>query len=189
MLADNPHTTIIQVDIRDPDAILGHPDTQALLDFSQPVGVLMVGVLLFIGPDDHPADLVATFRQRLAPGSLLAISHLCDEHAPPEQRAQVAAAVQAYQHANEQLHDALTTRSAPGSTVWSWLNPASPSCPTGGRRTPTNPTWQDSSATAVSPANYDASYASNSSPTDASTNPASTSTSNRSRKHKTLAPA
>jgi SAM-dependent methyltransferase len=104
LLADNPNATIIQADIRDPATILDHPDTRELLDFSEPLGLLMVGVLLFIGPADHPADLVATYRQRLAPGSLLAISHLCDEHAPPEQREQVAAAVAAYQDANEQLH-------------------------------------------------------------------------------------
>jgi hypothetical protein len=104
LLADNPDATIIQADIRDPATILDHPDTRELLDFSQPLGLLMVGVLLFIGPDDHPADLVATYRQRLAPGSLLAISHLCDEQAPPEQREQVAAAVAAYQGANEQLN-------------------------------------------------------------------------------------
>jgi SAM-dependent methyltransferase len=104
LLADNPHATIIQADIRDPEAILDHPETQSLLDFDQPLGLLMVGVLLFISPDDHPADLVATYRQRLAPGSLLAISHLCDEHAPPERREQVATAVAAYQRANEQLH-------------------------------------------------------------------------------------
>jgi hypothetical protein len=104
LLADNPHATIIHADIRDSDAVLGHPDTRTMLDFSQPIGLLMVGVLLFIGPDDHPADLVTTYRRQLASGSFLAISHLCDEHAPPEQQAQVAAAVEAYKHANEQLY-------------------------------------------------------------------------------------
>lgn len=104
LLEDNPNATIIQADIRDPEAILEHPETRRLLDFSQPLGLLMVGVLLFIGPDDDPGALVRTYRQRLASGSLLAISHLCDEHAPPEQREQVAAAVNFYQQANEQLN-------------------------------------------------------------------------------------
>jgi trans-aconitate methyltransferase len=104
LLAHNPHATIIQADIRDPETVLEHPETQALLDFSQPLGLLMVGVLLFIDPDDHPADLVAAYRQRLAPGSLLAISHLADEHAPPEQRQQVATAVAAYKEANEHVY-------------------------------------------------------------------------------------
>lgn len=104
MLAGNPYATIIQADVRDPQAILDHPDTRQLLDFSQPLGLLMVGVLLFIPDRDRPGDLVRTYRQRLAPGSYLAISHLCDEHAPAQLRAQVAAAVAAYQNASEQLH-------------------------------------------------------------------------------------
>lgn len=114
LLADNPHATIIQADIRDPQTILNHPETRQLLDFSQPLGLLMVGVLLFIGPEDHPADLIATYRQQLAPGSLLAISHIADEHAPPEQREQVATLVAAYQKANEHVY----VRTADEITTW-----------------------------------------------------------------------
>ena len=116
MLDDNPYATVIQADIRDPRAILEHPQTRHLLDFTQPLGLLMVGVLLFIAPEDHPGELVATYRQPLAPGSLLAVSHLCDEHAPPELREQVAAAVAFYQQANEQLH--VRTR----AEITAWLD-------------------------------------------------------------------
>jgi O-methyltransferase involved in polyketide biosynthesis len=101
LLADNPHATIIQADIRDPEAILNHAETRELLDFTQPLGLLMVGVLLFIGPEDQPDRLVHTYRQRLASGSYLAISHLTDEHAPPALRQQVATLIAAYQQANE----------------------------------------------------------------------------------------
>lgn len=114
LLADNPHATIIQADIRDPQTILNHPETRQLLDFSQPLGLLMVGVLLFIAPEDRPADLIATYRQQLAPGSLLAISHIADEHAPPEQRQQVATLVAAYQKANEHVY----VRTADEITTW-----------------------------------------------------------------------
>jgi hypothetical protein len=104
LLADNPSATIIQADIRDAEAVLDHPDTRTLIDFSRPVGLLMVGVLLFIGPDDHPADLVAAYRRRLAPGSFLAISHIADEHADPDLRAQVARLVAAYAQADEHVY-------------------------------------------------------------------------------------
>jgi SAM-dependent methyltransferase len=104
LLADNPYATIIDADMRDPHSVLDHPKTLELLDFSQPVGLLMVGVLLFIGPQDRPAELVATYRERLAPGSYLAISHLADEHASPELREQVAGLVAAYAQANEYLY-------------------------------------------------------------------------------------
>ncbi|QSB14633.1 SAM-dependent methyltransferase [Natronosporangium hydrolyticum] len=103
MLADNPNATIIQADIRDPEFILNHPETRELLDFSRPLGLLIVGVLLFIGPEDQPAELVRAYRERLAPGSYLAISHITGEHASPELQAQLAATVAAYREANEQL--------------------------------------------------------------------------------------
>jgi hypothetical protein len=103
MLADNPYATILQADVRDPDVILDHPETRELIDFSRPLGLLMVGVLLFIPPADRPDELVRAYRARLAPGSYLAISHLCDEHAPPEQQEQVRATVAAYREASEQL--------------------------------------------------------------------------------------
>lgn len=103
LLADNPNATIIQADIRDPSAILDHPDTQRLLDFSQPIGLLMVGVMLFIGPEARPRELVNTYRQRLAPGSYLAISHIADEDADPELQDQVAQLVAAYEQADEHV--------------------------------------------------------------------------------------
>jgi len=84
----------IDADLRDPAGIL----TQAArtLDFTQPVGVLLLAVLHFIPDTDDPAGLVATLAARLAPGSSLAISHLTADLAP----AQVTAATSAYNTAN-----------------------------------------------------------------------------------------
>jgi SAM-dependent methyltransferase len=104
MLAENPYATILQVDIREPRSILEHPETLDLLDFSQPLGLLMVGVLLFIGPADRPDELVAAYRERLTPGSYLAISHIADENAGPELREQVARLVAMYGQAGEHVY-------------------------------------------------------------------------------------
>ncbi|GAA4707863.1 SAM-dependent methyltransferase [Phytohabitans rumicis] len=104
LLEGNPHATIIQADVRDVAAVLEHPETRALLDFSQPIGLLIVGLLLFIGPQDRPEELVAAYRSQLAPGSYLTISHIADEHADPELRAQVARLVAAYAQANEHVY-------------------------------------------------------------------------------------
>src|SRR5262249_52798579 len=70
----------IDADLRDPVGIV----TQAArtLDFTQPVGVLLLAVLHFIPDTDDPAGLVATLAARLAPGSSLAISHLTADLAP-----------------------------------------------------------------------------------------------------------
>ncbi|CCH30820.1 SAM-dependent methyltransferase [Actinosynnema sp. NPDC047251] len=104
LLSGNPFAAIIQADIREPRQILDHPETKRLIDFSEPVAVLMVGVLLFISDDDRPGDLVAAYRERLAPGSLVALSHIASELAPPELQAEVARLVQAYAAADEYVY-------------------------------------------------------------------------------------
>lgn len=62
--------------MRNPKAIFHHPTTRRLIDFDQPVCVLMMAVLHFVGPDDDPAGLVRAYRDRLAPGSWLALSQM-----------------------------------------------------------------------------------------------------------------
>ncbi|HEY9475926.1 MAG TPA: SAM-dependent methyltransferase [Mycobacteriales bacterium] len=76
MLADNGRVTAIHSDIRDPERILANPDLLDLLDLNRPVGLLMLCVLHFVPDDQDPAGLVARYRDRLAPGSYLTISHV-----------------------------------------------------------------------------------------------------------------
>jgi hypothetical protein len=47
----------------------------SVIDFSRPVGLLLLAVLHFVSDADDPAGIVATFADRLAPGSYLVISH------------------------------------------------------------------------------------------------------------------
>jgi hypothetical protein len=82
MLQDNPDATIIKANLREPDKILADPETQLLLDFSQPVAVLLVAVLHFIPDDAQAADILATLRGALAPGSYLVICHNCQDGQP-----------------------------------------------------------------------------------------------------------
>jgi hypothetical protein len=65
---------VIHADLRDHDTILGHPDTRRLIDFSQPLAVLFVAVLYFVGDLDASAA-VTRFTAAAAPGSYLVISH------------------------------------------------------------------------------------------------------------------
>ncbi len=69
-----PTAAAIQADARDPAAILAHPATRRLLDFTRPIGVLLFAVLHFL-PDDAAHNLVRAVREAVAPGSLLALSH------------------------------------------------------------------------------------------------------------------
>ncbi len=75
MLADEDGATIIRADICDTEAILNHPEVQALIDFDRPLGLLLVAILPFVIDDEEADRVVRTFVDRLAPGSLMAISH------------------------------------------------------------------------------------------------------------------
>jgi SAM-dependent methyltransferase len=73
ILAGNPGAGVISGDLRDPAAILADETTRRLIDFSQPVGLLLVAVLHFIADEEDPWRLVAALRDALAPGSYLVL--------------------------------------------------------------------------------------------------------------------
>jgi serine/threonine protein kinase len=75
LLADNPLTTVVQADLRDPQGIIDNPEVHRLLDFDEPVAILMLAILHFIPDDAHPAQIVAALREPMVTGSYLAISH------------------------------------------------------------------------------------------------------------------
>jgi hypothetical protein len=103
MLAQNPHATTLHADLRDPASVLNHPEARELLDFSQPVGLLIIGVLLFLRPEDRPGDLVRTYREHLAPGSYLALSQASDDDLEPDLRAEINEVVALYDKASEPI--------------------------------------------------------------------------------------
>ncbi|HEY8371710.1 MAG TPA: SAM-dependent methyltransferase [Pseudonocardiaceae bacterium] len=84
MLEDNEHAAAIQADMLEPESILSAPATKRLLDFDRPLGLLMVGVLHFVPHSVDVQGLLATYRERLAPGSYLAISHFTWDVRPQE---------------------------------------------------------------------------------------------------------
>jgi hypothetical protein len=75
--------SVICADLREPDSILDHPDLLKLIDFSQPVGLLMTGVMMFVSDPSDPWALVSRYLNALAPGSYLSLSHLTDDYKPP----------------------------------------------------------------------------------------------------------
>ncbi|BCY11117.1 hypothetical protein L3i22_062050 [Actinoplanes sp. L3-i22] len=93
LLRDNPHAAAIRADLRYPDAILSHYGVRDLLDLTRPVGLLLVSMLHFL-PDEQCYPAVATLRDTLAPGSLLAISHVATEATTRDAETQVAAIYQ-----------------------------------------------------------------------------------------------
>jgi hypothetical protein len=71
-------TAVIEANLRDPAAVLNHPRTLELIDFRQPLAVLLVAVMHFIGPDDDPHGIVGFLREAMAPGSYLVVSHVAE---------------------------------------------------------------------------------------------------------------
>jgi S-adenosyl methyltransferase len=48
LLVRNPATVAINGDLREPETILSHPAVQVLIDFAEPVAILLVAVLHFL---------------------------------------------------------------------------------------------------------------------------------------------
>jgi S-adenosyl methyltransferase len=80
MLHGVPGTVITNHDLRDPRLITGDPVVRAMLDFGQPVAVLLIAVLHFIADAEDPAGIVAELMAATPPGSCLVISHLTADH-------------------------------------------------------------------------------------------------------------
>jgi SAM-dependent methyltransferase len=81
MLVGNPGAGVLQADVREPEKILGSPEVRRFIDLGQPVGLLLVAVLHFVSDPDDPWQIVARFRDALAPGSYVIITHALREGA------------------------------------------------------------------------------------------------------------
>jgi SAM-dependent methyltransferase len=84
ILEDNSNATAILGDMRQPELILNHPETERLLDLNKPTAVLLLSVLLFVTDDEEAYRIVRVYRDALAPGSYIAITHPTEEDVPPE---------------------------------------------------------------------------------------------------------
>jgi O-methyltransferase involved in polyketide biosynthesis len=73
--------TVLLADLRDADIIFAALDGSGI-DFSEPVGVLLVSVLHFIN-DDAATQLIAGLRERMTTGSYLILSHAVKEAPGP----------------------------------------------------------------------------------------------------------
>jgi SAM-dependent methyltransferase len=74
-LLNSGDTAFALGDLRDPRALLENPAVAGLIDFDQPVAVLLVSVLHFVSDAEDPAGIVAVLRDALPTGSHLVLSH------------------------------------------------------------------------------------------------------------------
>lgn len=81
ILAGVPGTAVIEADIRELDMLLGHQQTRELINFDEPVGLLILAVTQFLADEDDPWGLVRRYMGALVPGSFLALSAPAVDHA------------------------------------------------------------------------------------------------------------
>jgi SAM-dependent methyltransferase len=82
ILDGDPRTAVVQGDVRDPERVLTDPALTGLLDLDQPVALLLVALLHFVPDADEPEDVVRRYRDALAPGSYLVVSHASHDGRP-----------------------------------------------------------------------------------------------------------
>ena len=75
-------TDYLDEDLRNVDAILEH--ASKTLDFSEPVALILLGVVIFIGDDEDPYSLVRRLVDALPAGSHLVLSHTITSPSMPD---------------------------------------------------------------------------------------------------------
>ena len=86
ILDGNDRADVLQADMRDPRSILDSAEAKRLLDFDEPIGLLFLLMLHWVPDEDDPVGLTARYRDALASGSHLAITHGTEDKQPQRVR-------------------------------------------------------------------------------------------------------
>jgi O-methyltransferase involved in polyketide biosynthesis len=90
LLASDDNTAVATADMHRPAEVLQHQQTNKLIDFNEPVGVLMIAMVHFLTVDERPA-VMGHLRDALAPGSHLAATHVTTDGKSAEAVAKIEA--------------------------------------------------------------------------------------------------
>lgn len=75
ILATDPRTIAVEADLREPETVLREVTEGGFIDLGRPVAILMVAVLHFLADSEEVERVLATYREVMAPGSYLIITH------------------------------------------------------------------------------------------------------------------
>jgi hypothetical protein len=103
LLARGEQVAMIHGDLREPAAVLGNPELGALIDLDRPVALMCAAVLHFVPDTDEPHRVMAAYRDQLAAGSYLAISHGTTGETDDHHQV-VGGVTSVYRQASAQLH-------------------------------------------------------------------------------------
>lgn len=76
LLARDDSTTVLAADLKDIDQVLGHPETNRLLDPSRPMAVLLLSMGHFVTDDATLQRILDTVWDTVTPGSYLAFTQM-----------------------------------------------------------------------------------------------------------------
>ncbi|MQA11964.1 MAG: hypothetical protein GEU98_26190 [Pseudonocardiaceae bacterium] len=82
ILRNNDRAGVVQGDLSEPDNVLNSAVVRDLLNFDEPIAVLMIAVLHFVPDELDPHSSVVRYLDAVAPGSYLAISHATPDPDP-----------------------------------------------------------------------------------------------------------
>jgi hypothetical protein len=101
LLFTRDRVAMVLADLRDPASVWQHPEVAGLLDWTQPIAVLCTSTLHFVADEYEPHQVIGQYRDRMAPGSYLVITHGTMEEDPAGERDKAAGV---YRRASSQLH-------------------------------------------------------------------------------------
>lgn len=85
----------IAADLRDPQAVLNNAMVRQTLDFTKPVGLTLIAVLMLLADEEDPWSMVEALRDAMPSGSILGLTHPTADFAPAQVGEAVAAATKA----------------------------------------------------------------------------------------------
>jgi hypothetical protein len=88
LLAGDASTVVVLGDITRPDELLAREEVSGFLDLGKPVGLVLNAVIHHVLDEEDPYRIVDRYKQAMASGSYLQLTHFCDES--PEARANAA---------------------------------------------------------------------------------------------------
>ncbi|MEV6712172.1 SAM-dependent methyltransferase [Lentzea sp. NPDC051208] len=101
LLAGNPNANAILADLRATSTVLA--SARETLDFSRPVGVLVIAALHFVPDTDSPYEAIAQYMADLPSGSYLAITHATWDTLSDEELAEAQEAAKIYSNSDNKV--------------------------------------------------------------------------------------
>lgn len=104
LLADGRGVAMAHADLTQPATVLDHPEVRRVLDLGQPLALICTATLYFVPDSARPHAVIAEYRDRMAAGSHLVLSHAPGEAPAGTAAEEATGAVGVYRQASAQLN-------------------------------------------------------------------------------------